>query len=101
MTNVSASPNKSDLVGQGTREGSSNTSLRPGMCKVQVSQTVSLMGCFTAMQVNIRYGVVANIIASHAIARGSIPRVGSVLRCSVLNDSFSFDSSTRILAAYC
>ena len=24
----------------------------------------------------IRYGVVANIIASHAIARGSIPRVG-------------------------
>ena len=25
----------------------------------------------------IRYGVVANIIASHAIARGSIPRVGS------------------------
>ena len=49
----------------------------------------------------IRYGVVANIIASHAIARGSIPRVGSVLPCSVLNDSFSFDSSTRILAAYC
>ena len=25
---------------------------------------------------SIRYGVVANIIASHAIARGSIPRVG-------------------------
>ena len=24
----------------------------------------------------LRYGVVANIIASHAIARGSIPRVG-------------------------
>ena len=27
----------------------------------------------------IRYGVVANIIASHAIARGSIPRVGMLL----------------------
>ncbi len=26
----------------------------------------------------VRYGVVANIIASHAIARGSIPRVGNV-----------------------
>jgi hypothetical protein len=26
---------------------------------------------------DIRYGVVANIIASHAIARGSIPRVGT------------------------
>ena len=25
----------------------------------------------------VRYGVVANIIASHAIARGSIPRVGN------------------------
>ena len=25
---------------------------------------------------SIRYGVVANIIASHAIARGSIPSVG-------------------------
>ena len=29
---------------------------------------------------SIRYGVVANIIASHAIARGSIPRVGSHAR---------------------
>ena len=27
----------------------------------------------------LRYGVVANIIASHAIARGSIPRVGSYI----------------------
>ena len=27
----------------------------------------------------VRYGVVANIIASHAIARGSIPRVGIIL----------------------
>ncbi len=27
-------------------------------------------------QISFRYGVVANIIASHAIARGSIPRVG-------------------------
>ena len=27
----------------------------------------------------IGYGVVANIIASHAIARGSIPRVGMLL----------------------
>lgn len=27
-------------------------------------------------QIYLRYGVVANIIASHAIARGSIPRVG-------------------------
>ena len=31
----------------------------------------------------IRYGVVANIIASHAIARGSIPRVGIFLLCFV------------------
>ncbi len=31
----------------------------------------------------IRYGVVANIIASHAIARGSIPRVGGVLMCLI------------------
>ena len=30
----------------------------------------------------IRYGVVANIIASHAIARGSIPRVGILLEYS-------------------
>jgi hypothetical protein len=29
--------------------------------------------------ISIRYGVVANIIASHAIARGSIPRVGMFL----------------------
>ena len=28
---------------------------------------------------HVRYGVVANIIASHAIARGSIPRVGIFL----------------------
>ena len=32
----------------------------------------------------LRYGVVANIIASHAIARGSIPRVGICLRFSFL-----------------
>jgi hypothetical protein len=32
------------------------------------------------MTINIRYGVVANIIASHAIARGSIPRVGTFYR---------------------
>ena len=31
------------------------------------------------MMKRIGYGVVANIIASHAIARGSIPRVGIVL----------------------
>ena len=30
----------------------------------------------------LRYGVVANIIASHAIARGSIPRVGNLLSVS-------------------
>ena len=32
---------------------------------------------FSACLAPIRYGVVANIIASHAIARGSIPRVGT------------------------
>ena len=39
---------------------------------------------------NFRYGVVANIIASHAIARGSIPRVGIFgIRCfhTVINAS--------------
>jgi hypothetical protein len=34
---------------------------------------------------HIRYGVVANIIASHAIARGSIPRVGMFCRSDTLD----------------
>ncbi len=42
----------------------------------------------------IRYGVVANIIASHAIARGSIPRVGSVFL--ILDEA----STTRLINAY-
>ena len=40
-------------------------------------QTVQIIYIYLAYLVVIRYGVVANIIASHAIARGSIPRVGT------------------------
>ena len=41
---------------------------------------------YAVLHPSIRYGVVANIIASHAIARGSIPRVGIL---------FPFEMSAR------
>lgn len=55
-----------------------------GSCKY--SRTSSMTKCPLAWMVKwsrgegvnvIRYGVMANIVASHATARGSIPRVGT------------------------
>ena len=45
----------------------------------------------------IRYGVVANIIASHAIARGSIPRVG--IHRTILSFSVTYDGTTAHASA--
>ena len=67
-------------MGGRARRTSGTVSLASAAVSSPVIQVQSLFvqGCYYVMDAfhYIRYGVVANIIASHAIARGSIPRVG-------------------------
>ena len=49
-----------------------------GLLRLSSSSLHLQLICTLLQLKDIRYGVVANIIASHAIARGSIPRVGTL-----------------------